>query len=338
MIKKTRWNIITAKMYVGHILAVCAVTSLVVQAQNLCNSTACVLPNCRCFSDRSIPGYISPFQTPQIVTLTLQNNLNSAIKPLYDSLLNFRNPNNCTIRVSFYIEDKGTDYSIVSKYASQGHEIGIHSVNDTVPQNSSDWINMLKYMKIKLGVSGIPANTVVGVRAPFLSFGGTDEYIGIANNGMMYDSSCVTSNYVTPGTLKWPFTYDYDYGLFKCNIGKSVYQAFPGQWQVMLAAYKYNGTVCAVPDACPNVKTEGQAFDILNEAFLDHYLGDRAPYTMVITPEWMVTDYKKAGLIQFLTNITAHHDVWLVSQMQALEWVQHPTPLANIMDFAPWKC
>ncbi|XP_033757829.1 uncharacterized protein LOC117340177 [Pecten maximus] len=322
-------------MYLRYIFAAC-LTACLVQTRMPCNDSACVLPACRCFSDRSIPGYISPFLTPQIVTITLEKSLTSDLKPLYDSLLNFRNPNNCSIRVSFYIDDTGTDYNIVSNYASQGHEIGIQSRNGTSPRNSTDWIDMIKYMKKRLNTIGIPH--VTGVRAPLLSFGGTDEYIGIQSNDMIYDSSCVTSEFVTPGTLKWPFTYDYDYGLLKCNIGERVDKAFPGLWQVMLPSYRYQGTDCDVPDGCMNVKTETQAFDILNEAFLDHYLGDRAPYTVVISPAWMTTDYKRAGLLQFLTNITKHTDVWLVSQEQALRWVQHPTTLDNIMKFEPWKC
>ncbi|XP_060067399.1 chitin deacetylase 8-like [Ylistrum balloti] len=322
-------------MHFTYVYTICIAASCV-HAKMSCDDSACVLPACRCFSDRSIPGYLSPFQTPQIVTITLENNISSVIKPLYDSLLNFRNPNNCSIRVSFYIDDSGTDYSIVTNYASQGHEIGIQSINGTPPNSSADWIHMIKYMKTRLGRDGIPSS--YGVRAPHLSFGGTNEYIGIQTNDMMYDSSCVTSEFVSPGTLKWPFTYDYDYGMFKCDIGTSVDRPFPGRWQVMLAAYRYKGVECAVPDSCENVKTEAEAFDIIYEAFLDHYLGDRAPYTVVISPAWMLTDYKRAGLINFLTNITTHRDVWLVSQIQAIQWVKQPTSLDHILEFPPWTC
>lgn len=308
-----------------------------VQAQQSCND-ACVLPACRCFSDRSIPGYLSPFLTPQTVLLTFVGGLNSALEPLYDVLLNFQNPNNCPIRTTFFIDDTETDYSVVASYANRGHEIGVQSLNGTSPTSANGWTDMIRDMDRRLDAIGLPPGSIKGVRAPQLSFGGTDELTGMETNGMLYDSSCLTSTLVTPGTLKWPFTYDHEYGMFKCDNGQAVERAFPGRWQFMLASYNFEGSRCAIPDACGNVKTGRQAFDILHEAFLDHYLGDRAPYTIVISPAWIKTDYKRDGLIDFLTYITNYKDVWVVTQTQSLQWVQHPTSIQNITQFEPWKC
>ena len=49
-----------------------------------------------------------------------------------------------------------------------------------------------------------------------------------------------------------------------------------------------------------------------------------------------VTDY--AALINTFFFLFFYQDTWVVTAFQALQWVQDPTPIANLTDFAPWKC
>lgn len=54
------------------------------------------------------------------------------------------NPNNCPARGTFFIEDSGTEYNLVKDLNSNGHEIGIESVDGTSPTTYNEWQNMFK--------------------------------------------------------------------------------------------------------------------------------------------------------------------------------------------------
>lgn len=40
----------------------------------------------------------------------------------------------------------------------------------------------------------------------------------------------------------------------------------------------------------------------------------------------------------FLTILHYYHDVYFVTYQQHLAWMKNPTPLSDILRFAPWKC
>ncbi|OWF42729.1 uncharacterized protein LOC110460687 [Mizuhopecten yessoensis] len=309
------------------------------QTPEPCDKDACLLPNCRCFSDTDIPGALTPQETPQIVTISMDYTLNTEYAPLYEQIFVVNNPNGCPITGTFYIQDLNTNYDSVKAFYEKKFEIGVSSFNGTLPTTSTGWIDLMKGVKAKIVGASIDEKQVFGYRAPQLAPGGDDMFIGIADQQFLYDSSCGTSEYATQSTLKWPFTYDYDYGSFTCNGGQAVNLKFPGRWQVLIPELEFNDEKCATPQGCPNIETKKDAFDILYNNFVKHYDGNRAPYTVVVDPVWMKIDYKREGLIQFVEYVrAAFDDVWVVNQIQALQWVQNPTPVANLTDFEPWKC
>ncbi|XP_060083492.1 chitin deacetylase 1-like [Ylistrum balloti] len=304
-----------------------------------CDKDACQLPNCRCFSDPDIPGGLTAAETPQIVTISMDYTLNSEYEPLYDQIFVVNNPNGCKITGTFYIQDLNTNYALVKSYHDKKFEIGVSSIDGTLPTTSTEWIELMKSVKDKITTAPVDEKEIYGYRAPQLSPGGDDMFIGLADQALLYDSSCGTAEYASQTTLKWPFTYDYDYGSFTCNGGQAVSLKFPGRWQVLIPELDFNDQKCATPQSCTNIMTKKDAFDILYNNFVKHYDGNRAPYTVVVDPVWMKTDFKLEGLIQFVEYIrAAFDDVWVVTQIQALQWVQNPTPIANLTDFEPWKC
>lgn len=266
--------------------------------------------------------------------------LNSEYEPLYDQIFEaISNPNGCACTGTFYIQDLNTNYALVRSYAERGFEIGVSSLDGTLPTTSTEWIDTIKAVKEKIVGAPVDEKQIFGYRAPQLAAGGDDMFIGIADQNLLYDSSCSTKEYASKATLKWPFTYDYDYGSFTCTGGQSDTLKFPGRWQVLIPELEFNGQKCATPQSCTNVMTKKDAFDILYNNFVTHFDGNRAPYTVIIDPVWMKTDYKLEGLIEFVEYVrVAFDDVWIVNQIQALQWIQNPTPIANLTDFQPWQC
>ncbi|XP_033758833.1 uncharacterized protein LOC117341107 isoform X2 [Pecten maximus] len=318
-------------------LMVCIGLSL---AQEPCVKESCLLPDCRCFSDTEIPGGLTAQETPQIVTITMDYTLNSEYEPLYNQIFEaISNPNGCSCTGTFYIQDLNTNYALVKSFAERNFEIGVSSLDGTLPKTSTEWIDLMKSVKDKIISSPVDEKDIYGYRAPQLAAGGADMFIGISNQNLLYDASCSTAEYASQSTLKWPFTYDYDYGTFTCTGGQAVDLKFPGRWQVLIPELDFNGQKCATPQSCTNVMTKKDAFDILYNNFVKHFDGNRAPYTVVVDPVWMKTDFKLEGLIEFVEYVrAAFDDVWIVNQIQALQWVQNPTPIANLSDFEPWKC
>lgn len=83
----------------------------------------------------------------------------------------------------------------------------------------------------QIEISGVSRWDVVGVRAPNLRPGGTDEFTALATDGFEYDASCTSSAY----GLMWPYTYDFPTGTPRCDNGATPDQAFPGGNPILVA-------------------------------------------------------------------------------------------------------
>ena len=82
--------------------------------------------------------------TPQIVMVTMEGAINDEYIALYNKLFNGSNPNGCAIKGTFFVTDANTDMSLVKGLMTSGHEIGINSVDGTIPTSGTDWINVIK--------------------------------------------------------------------------------------------------------------------------------------------------------------------------------------------------
>ncbi|KAK3581031.1 hypothetical protein CHS0354_013927 [Potamilus streckersoni] len=303
--------------------------------QSTCDPKTCVLPNCRCLNDPNIPGKLNVADTPQIILVTLENVINGEYVDIYTSFFELKNPNGCPTHGTFFVQDSGTTYSLVANLAKDGHEIGVFSLDGNLP---NDWNKMIKSMLDKLSSSGIDTKSVKGLRAPGLNIGGDEEFIGLGLNGLQYDSSCASAELSRQETMVWPFTYNFVPGP-ACDIGSGPANPFPGKWEFLISDMNWNGVPCATPSACINVTTKQDAFDLLFNTFRDHYLGNRSPFTLVINPQWAKSDFSREGTIEFLQYVrAAFSDTYIVTMSQALAWIQQPTPLANLTNFAPWMC
>ena len=104
-----------------------------------CTRTNCLPPDCVCASLTG-PAEIPVSDTPQMVLLTFDDAVLPEFEPLYEQLFDSgrrRNPNGCPIATTFYVTHDGTDYRLVNRLYSAGHEMASHSVSHRLPQ--SNW-------------------------------------------------------------------------------------------------------------------------------------------------------------------------------------------------------
>ena len=89
----------------------------------------CRLPKCFCDAE-NIPGGLVREETPQMVMITFDDDVNSENIGLYNRLFRFNrtNPNGCPITGTFFVSDAWTDYRLVAELYQQGHEIASHSI------------------------------------------------------------------------------------------------------------------------------------------------------------------------------------------------------------------
>ncbi|XP_061165268.1 chitin deacetylase 1-like [Saccostrea echinata] len=322
------------------LLAALATLVLRVTAQGGCDPASnCQLPNCRCFLDSAVPGGLNMSDVPQLVVLTMDYILNEEYEPLYNQIFVVNNPNGCEIRGTFFVQDQGSNLGLVKRYADGGFEIGINSIDGTIPTTEGDMVNMMKTVKQDLKTAGIDDTKVKGVRLPQLATSGDTEFTAIGNNGLLYDAGCVTNQYDQQLNYKWPFTYDYPPTENLCTTGTSATRKYPGKWQVLVADLTWKGNKCPSPAGCAGVDTQKDVFDLLYNNFASHYEGNKEPYVIVLDPLWMKTDYKLEGTIEFVDYVrAAFDDVWVVTADQMLQWVQTPTKNSDLNNFAPFQC
>lgn len=308
-----------------------------------CDPTRCLPPKCRCYNDKTAPGNLSVSDIPQIVMVSFEGTINKENILFYNAIFSdLMNPNDCPARGTFFIQDDGSEYRLIKQLYDQGHEIGIHSLDGKAPNDSSSWISTLQSVLQNLNDVGIKQENVRGVRVPQLAIGGNDEFIGIGTVKMLYDSSCANSEFSDAASLKWPYTYDYVPSA-SCDIGQAPDKPFAGKWEVYISDLHdldSSKTPCPVPSACHNITTKKNAFDLFFNAFADHYNGGRTPFLMIVDPAFASINDLRDGTIEFLQYIRAAFgtEVWVVPIFDMLQWMQQPTPIKDILNFAPWKC
>ncbi|PVD27722.1 hypothetical protein C0Q70_12893 [Pomacea canaliculata] len=318
------------------VIVLATVVSLT-SAQEQCTPGGnCQLPNCRCWSDFSSPGGFDIDDVPQAILLTFEYAINDANFNYYLKLFEgFTNPNNCPAAGTFFPQVNFTDFGDVKQLYDLGHEIGVTSVDGTVPATREDWIIGLAAVRDQIEISGVSRWDVVGVRAPNLRPGGTDEFTALATDGFEYDASCTSSAY----GLMWPYTYDFPTGTPRCDNGATPDQAFPAKWQYIVSDLEFRGSKCATPSGCPGVATQEDVLELFSGSFLQHYEDRKTPFMVVISPDWLAVPYRLDGTREFLQFVRDNfEDTWILSVSQSLEWVKYPVPNSETDSFEPWSC
>ncbi len=306
-----------------------------------CNATQCQLPNCHCAST-STPGGLSGKETPQIVTISIDDGLRDLdYTTYYSPVFNGRkNPNGCPIGLTYFTSHYYSDYSLMEHaYHVDAAEFADHSVTHREPttwwENASEeeWTHEIMDQRSIIGLwGGVPEEEVRGWRSPFLVTSETQLKV-LHENKFLYEASMGTS------TNYWPFTLDYKSPI--CNSPATCpVNSYPGLWIVPTVLYKQSsGYPCAMLDACTAPVSEEDWMSFFEENFEVHYSDNRSPFGIYSHSSWFFQGQARVNaLTKFLDKLAGMKDVYIVTHKQMLDWVRSPTPLEKIGEFESWKC
>jgi hypothetical protein len=198
-----------------------------------CDPSDCVLPDCFCSADGTkVPGDLEVAQIPQMITLSFNGAVNIDNIPIYQKIfsngsstliylktffiliifpfLDLLNPNGCSVKGSFFVSHKYTNYSAVQDLHRLGHEIGVFSITrkqepDYWSHGSyDDWLAEMAGDRLIIErFANITDGSVVGVRAPYLRVGGNTQFQMMNDQFFVYDASIVAPMGRIP---VWPYT------------------------------------------------------------------------------------------------------------------------------------
>lgn len=185
----------------------CLITS---GALEKCRKSNCFPPNCRC-SQAPPPGNLPLAEIPQFVYLTFDDAVHNENIDFITKIFNESNYgyNGCPAVGTFFVSHEYTDYSIINKLYSEGHEIALHSIthshfgNANLKQMIAEFVGQ---RKIVSQFANIPESEMVGIRMPFLQLAGDHQYEMLSKYGFEYDFSRTQVN----SKRMWPYTLDYE--------------------------------------------------------------------------------------------------------------------------------
>ncbi|XP_013387417.1 uncharacterized protein LOC106156626 [Lingula anatina] len=266
-------------------------------------------------------------QTPQFVYFTFDDAVTVAGSRAYQDLFNAnrRNPNGCRITATLFASNQYTSYKEVRKLYDLGFEIADHSISHRTP---TTWWKTADYEEIKkefVGMreiesksTGIPLNHILGVRVPFLAKP-PGLFRLLKENHFGYDSTVTNT-----GTPIWPYKHD------------------SGLWELPLNVWRFKSTGCGgMVDGC-RPQTKADTLTFLRENFRRHHdAPDKPPFGIsmhsawFLAPEWK---YRKEALNEFIDELLANPDVWIVTPTQLLVWMESPVSKDKLYNYAPFQC
>jgi len=319
-----------------------------------CDPALCVLPDCFCSADGTkIPGEIEVAQVPQMVTLTFNGAMNIDNLPIYQQIFSedLLNPNGCSVRGTFFVSHKYTNYSMVQDYHRLGHEIAVFSITrKDDPKYWSegtydDWLAEMAGDRLIIErFSNISDGSVISVRAPFLRVGGNTQFQMMNDQFFVYDSSIAVPLGRVP---VWPYTLLYRMP-HKChgNAGKCPSRSHP-IWELPINELDRRDDVdfdeklsgCALVSSCSNLYEPAQFKSFLENNFQRHYSTNRAPLSLSFDPAWLQVNkgFTKVLKEWIRDKLASQSDVYFVTQLQVIQWMQNPVDVTALRDYAEWK-
>ena len=180
-----------------------------------CDLATCVLPECYCSADGTVaPGgpELELKDLPQMINIAFNGAVNGENMAIYNRLFKKerQNPNGCTVRGTFFVSHKYTNYSAVQELHRRGHEIGVFSVTNTEEESYwkdggyDTWYSeMGTSRQIIERWANITDGSVIGLRAPYLRIGGNTQFQMMNESFFPYDSSITSPLAKVPS---WPYT------------------------------------------------------------------------------------------------------------------------------------
>ncbi|XP_063236650.1 chitin deacetylase 1 isoform X1 [Bacillus rossius redtenbacheri] len=318
-----------------------------------CDPTQCVLPDCFCSADGTrIPKSLEVNQVPQMVTLTFNGAVNVDNIDLYEEIFNGvrQNPNGCQIRGTFFVSHKYTNYSAVQDLHRRGHEIGVFSLTHKDDPNYwsqgsyDDWLAEMAGGRLIIErFANITDGSIIGMRAPYLRVGGNKQFEMMADQFFVYDASITASLGRVP---IWPYTLFFRMP-HRCNgnAHNCPSRSHP-VWEMVMneldrrddPTFDESLPGCHMVDSCSNIQTGEQFARLLRHNFNRHFNSNRAPLGLHFHASWLKSKKEfKEELIKFIEEMLARNEVYFVTMLQVIQWMQNPAELTALRDFQEWK-
>jgi len=324
-----------------------------------CDPSQCFLPDCFCSADgTSIPGVqdqkLEISSVPMMITLTFNGAVtDNSVEKLYSKLFHEQrlNPNGCTARGTFFVSHKFTSYSAVQELHRKGHEIGVFSVtneDDSVYWSDGSYDNWLAEMAgdrlIIERFANITDGTVVGVRAPYLLVGGNEQFNMMTDQFFAYDASITVPLSRVP---VWPYTL-HSRIPHKCHgNGQNCPSRSHPVWEMPIneldrredPEYDEELTGCHLVSSCSNIYHKDQFRNLLQHNFERHYGTNRAPLSLSFDSAWLLANQGFADVLEEWMGavLGTYNDVYFVTELQVIQWMQNPTANAQLREFVEWK-
>jgi len=326
---------------------------------DVCDPATCFLPDCFCSVDGTrAPGVqggkLELSSVPMMITITFNGAVTGeTVDKVYNKLFRVGrlNPNGCTPKATFFVSHKYTDYSAVQELHRTGHEIGVFSI--TSEEEPSYWTEgdyetwlaeMAGDRLIIEKFANITDGTVVGVRAPYLLVGGNQQFSMMADQFFAYDSSISVPLASVP---VWPYTLHYRMP-HKCpGNGQNCPSKSHPVWELPINELDRREdpefdeflTGCHLVSSCSSIYHKDQFRNLLQHNFDRHYGTNRAPLSLSFDPSWLISN---EGFSDVLDDWMSHvlniyPDVYFVTELQAIQWMQNPTSTQLLRDFPEWK-
>jgi len=317
-----------------------------------CDPSQCQLPECFCSSDGTqIPNGLEAANVPQMVVLTFSGAVNTENIDIFDEIFNGArlNPNDCQIKGTFFVSHQFTNYSAVQDHR-RGHEIAAFGISsgDTTSEYWSEgsydlWKDeMTGNRQIIERFANITDGSVIGVRAPLLAVGSNNQYRMMADNFFVYDASVTAPLGRVP---IWPYTL-YFRMPHKChgNGGRCPSKSH-GIWEMVINELDRREDIerdeplpgCPMVDTCTNIRDANDLTTLLNNNFNRHYNTNKAPFGLHFQASFLKDKEKRRALTKFIDQITKKNDVYFVTMLQVIQWMQNPTEVSNLGTFQEWK-
>lgn len=319
-----------------------------------CDPTKCQLPKCNCAST-SPPGGLKPSDVPQFIVFTADDAIQSYTLDSVNQFLGQRkNPNGCPIKMTYFTSLSFTNYTLVTDWYVAGNEIADHTMTHVGTPPAEEINGNLIALN---ALAGIPLSAIKGFRAPFLNYS-IDTLKLLYQSQFTYDSSAAASIPVTdPNTdAYWPYTLDNGMANDCLEVeGQCKGEPkLPGFWEIPMYAFFDNLGVAGphlmdpwLDAANGDSKVNDTAtFEYMKNTFTAHYTGNRQPIGLYTHPIHLSTTYPGVNapmstinmINAFLDWAQEQPNVWIVSNEQLLDWVQHPVPASQLNQIESLKC
>ena len=283
------------------------------------------------------PGALAPADTPQIVLLTFDDSVNtSAYESVRQVLADHVNPNGHPIKATFFVSvSYDYDFPSIRSLYDEGHEIAVHTMSHATGTNSSlvRWRQEIAGAKRTLSrLCGIPAEDIVGFRAPFLA---PNDHVFrvLSERQFLYDASIierVSGLSTSPSHLIWPYTLDG--GLAQVASPSVAPQGpYPGLFEIPVWSQFSNTTAIITTDPS-DAFTTAEVAAIWRTNFLARYQGNRAPYGIFLhastSDQWLSKPDQSAeriaALKDFIEWALLHPDTWFITCRDLIEFMKAP--------------